>query len=116
MQIRMKQAEILAGIRLQLAQMGLQTAGQNVTADFTNSRKDGGGLIADIRIGEDDDVPTANLPKVGAGPHAAQNADLQNAEANAAKQGETDHVVGADPAPETAPVEAKPATGSLFGS
>ena len=116
MQIRMKQAEILAGIRLQLAQMGLQTVGQNVTADFTNSRKDGGGLIADIRIGEDDDVPTANLPKVGAGPHAAVNADLANAEGVTASGVANEAAATTEGIPAATEAESKPATGSLFGS
>lgn len=102
MQVKLKQAAIIAAITASLAAKGMVQPNQKVNIVFTQSRKGAdAGLVADIEIpDEDDSVPTSNLPVVGAdGPHAAQNADLQNAQANAEK--------AAEPAPAAAVETAK---------
>lgn len=85
MQIKLKQAAIVAAIVASLQARGIATQGQKVNITFKQSRKGADiGLVADVTLPDDDeDVPTSNLPHAAEGNFAGKNADLQNAQANA---------------------------------
>lgn len=105
MQVTLKQKEIVAAITAHLGAGGLSVSGKEISVKFTAGRK-GDGLVAQVSIDEQEDVPGYGAADIPVKPKPAKVAEALAKRVEASTEGQATAAVSATEGVSTAGTEA----------
>lgn len=105
MQVTLKQKEIVAAITAHLGASGMGVAGKEISVKFTAGRK-GDGLVAQVSIDEQEDVPGYGAADVPVKPKPAKVAEALSKRVEASTDGQATAAVSATEGVSAAGLEA----------